>query len=72
MILSGPKACRGSTNDARIFPVFLHSPVFQLSVDVTGRQVRALRQKYILLIEEGNGLLRLNPIVEASDAAKKI
>jgi hypothetical protein len=27
MILSGPNACRGSTNDARILPVFLHSPV---------------------------------------------
>lgn len=27
MILSGPKACRGSTNEARMRPVFLHSPV---------------------------------------------
>lgn len=26
MTLSGPKACRGSTKDARIFPAFLHSP----------------------------------------------
>lgn len=26
MILSGPNACRGSTKDARILPVFLHSP----------------------------------------------
>jgi hypothetical protein len=70
--LSGPKACRGSTNDARIFPVFLHSPVFQLSVDVTGRQVRALRQRHLLLIDEGSGLLRLNPIVEVADAAKRM
>ena len=26
MILSGPKACRGSTNEAKMRPVFLHSP----------------------------------------------
>jgi hypothetical protein len=55
MILSGPKACRGSTKDARIFPVFLHSPVgFQLSVDV----IRAWRVRHLLLIDEGSGLLR--------------
>jgi hypothetical protein len=55
MILSGPKACRGSTNDARIFPVFLHSPVgFQLSVDV----IRAWQVQHLLRIDEGSGLLR--------------
>lgn len=27
MTLSGPKACLGSTNDARMRPHFLHSPV---------------------------------------------
>lgn len=27
MILSGPKDCRGSTKEARMRPVFLHSPV---------------------------------------------
>lgn len=32
IILSGPKACRGSTNDAKILPVFLHSPVVVLAV----------------------------------------
>lgn len=26
MILSGPKDCFGSMKEARIFPVFLHSP----------------------------------------------
>lgn len=31
MILSGPKACRGSTNDARILPHFLHSAVKDIS-----------------------------------------
>lgn len=25
--LSGPKACRGSTKEARILPAFLHSPI---------------------------------------------
>lgn len=67
--MSGPKACRGSTKDARIFPVFLHSPVwFQLSVDVTGRRVHALRQKYLLLIDEGSGLLRPSGMLEVADA----
>lgn len=32
MTLSGPKACRGSTKDARILPVFLHSAVVEKSV----------------------------------------
>lgn len=27
MILSGPKACRGSTKEVRILPAFVHSPV---------------------------------------------
>ena len=38
MILSGPNACRGSTKDARIFPVFLHSPAEKRETvsDVTG------------------------------------
>jgi hypothetical protein len=69
MILSGPKDCRGSTNDARILPVFLHSPVFHLSVDVTGRQMRAW-QKYLLLIDDGSGLLRLNPMVEVGETVE--
>jgi hypothetical protein len=37
MILSGPKDCRGSTKDARILPVFLHSPAEQIVSDVTVR-----------------------------------
>ena len=32
MILSGPNDCRGSTKDARILPVFLHSPAQYVSV----------------------------------------
>lgn len=32
MILSGPNDCRGSTKDARILPVFLHSPAQHVSI----------------------------------------
>ena len=35
MILSGPKACRGSTKDARILAAFLHSPA--ISCQLCGR-----------------------------------
>ena len=35
MILSGPNDCRGSTKDARILPVFLHSPAQYVSVGVS-------------------------------------
>lgn len=31
MILSGPSACRGSMKEARILPVFLHSPAEEMS-----------------------------------------
>lgn len=44
MILSGPNDCRGSTKDARILPVFLHSPAQYVSVnqpsDVTAAGLR--------------------------------
>jgi len=36
IILSGPKACLGSTKDARIFPVLRHSPESTAVSDVTG------------------------------------
>lgn len=41
MILSGPKACRGSTKEARILPVFLISPggrTFQSATSLIARQ----------------------------------
>jgi len=58
--LSGPNACRGSTNEARILPVFLHSPASAVSyVTVPPRHEEAA----ILLIDEGSGLLRLSPMV---------
>lgn len=41
MTLSGPKACRGSTKDARILPAFLHSPAGgQLHVGQNGIEMR--------------------------------
>jgi hypothetical protein len=53
MILSGPNACRGSTNDAKILPAFLHSPA--------GGQRRHRHNitapGHSLLIEDGSGLL---------------
>lgn len=61
MILSGPNACLGSTKEARILPVFLHSPreeeksrldYAQLRLQHGGRDAGDL-----LLIEEGSGLL---------------
>ena len=57
MTLSGPKACRGSTKDARIFAACIHSPAIdQLDLDevVSG---------YVLLIDEGRGLLIPNGIL---------
>jgi hypothetical protein len=37
MILSGPKACRGSTKEVRIFPHFLHSAMVFVSYEVYKR-----------------------------------
>lgn len=54
MILSGPKDCRGSTNEARILPVFLHSPGGIWSVSCS---YYVCRCRDLLLIDEGRGLL---------------
>jgi hypothetical protein len=42
MILSGPNDCRGSTKDAKILPVFLHSPAQYVSQpsDVTAASLK--------------------------------
>jgi hypothetical protein len=77
MILSGPNDCRGSTKDARILPVFLHSPAQCVSQpsDVTAAglaepqwsfptQPIAVRDSDLLLMDEGSGLLRLKPILK--------
>jgi hypothetical protein len=58
MILSGPKACRGSTNDARILPVFLHSPVGLSCQSTSPNVICAWRRAHSLLMDEGSGLLR--------------
>jgi hypothetical protein len=62
MILSGPNACRGSTNDAKILPAFLHSPA--------GRQRRhrhtMAASRHSLLIDDGRGLLMENGIATAA------
>jgi hypothetical protein len=59
MILSGPKDCRGSTKDAKILPVFLHSPGSCQQCYNTEWRLEG----YVLLMEEGSGLLRLKGIV---------
>jgi len=62
MILSGPKLCLGSTNEARILPAFLHSPGHCERTDM------ALSNDYLLLIDEGNGLLMPKGILAVGSA----
>jgi hypothetical protein len=64
IILSGPKACRGSTKDAKIFPAFLHSPALDQYSCTT---LTALSDD-LLLIEEGIGLLIPNGIWKVARA----
>lgn len=71
MILSGPKACRGSMKEARIFAAFLHSPeeaVSWMAHKIAGE--RTSRGRYILLIEEGSGLCIPRGIFAALDGAR--
>jgi hypothetical protein len=69
MILSGPKACRGSINEVRILPHFLHSAVDnpQLANIVRAEGPQAVEgraptaapeesQRNVQAIEEGSGL----------------
>jgi hypothetical protein len=51
--LSGPKDCLGSMKEARILPVFLHSPIDHQRF---GQNV-AVRWRDLLFMEEGSGLL---------------
>lgn len=73
IILSGPKDCRGSTKDARILPVFLHSPAEQIdcqrrhrAASLTTFEARqsAIKERNSLLMDEGSGLLSEKPIVK--------
>lgn len=68
MILSGPKACRGSTKEAKIFPAFLHSPAPDQYSCITST---ALRDD-LLLIEEGIGLLIPKGMLTVSRASLEI
>lgn len=56
IILSGPNDCRGSMNEARIRPHFLHSPVIEI---VNGRFYCKKEEEYSLRMDEGSGLLRI-------------
>jgi hypothetical protein len=64
MILSGPKACRGSMKDARILPAFLHSPAPHQYFCETSVWLRI----DLLLMEEGIGLLIPKGILTLSRA----
>jgi hypothetical protein len=68
MILSGPKACRGSTKDAKIFPAFLHSPALD---QYSWTTLTALRDG-LLLIDEGIGLFIPNGILAVSRAPMEL
>lgn len=65
--MSGPKAWRGSTKEARILPVFLHSPVGSIGVSVHTRHRTGTTEtgENALLMEEGSGLLIPSGMVES-------
>jgi hypothetical protein len=54
MILSGPKAWRGSTKDARILPHFLHSAIVGLPQH--SWLVESSETRYLHAIDDGRGL----------------
>jgi hypothetical protein len=54
MILSGPKAWRGSTKDARIFPHFLHSAIVGLIQSLF--LAESSEKRYLHAIDDGRGL----------------
>jgi hypothetical protein len=70
MTLSGPKACLGSTKEARILPAFLHSPGrFGQSCcpHTIAGNLRNTSAGDSLLIDEGSGLLIPKGILAAGD-----